>query len=47
MPTNSTTAKIPNWVKAVFGFYAQGKLSDSDLIQALQFLIQQGIIKLS
>jgi hypothetical protein len=43
----TTPAKIPNWVKAVFGFYAQGNLSDDDLIKALQFLIQQGIIKLS
>ena len=39
--------KIPNWVKAVFGYYAQGNLSDDDLIKALQFLIQQGIIKVS
>jgi hypothetical protein len=49
-PVNSTTIpttheKIPNWVKAIFGYYAQGNLSDDDLIQALQFLIQQGIIK--
>jgi len=44
LPVNSTTAKIPNWVKGVFGFYADGKLSSNDLIQALQFLIQQGII---
>ncbi len=44
--TNPTiTPKIPNWVKAVFGFYAQGNLSDDDLINALQFLIKQGIIK--
>lgn len=43
----TTSAKIPNWVKAVFGYYAQGNLSDTDLINALQFLIQQGIIKLS
>jgi hypothetical protein len=40
-----TPAKIPNWVKGILGYYAQGKLSDADLIQALQFLIQQGIIK--
>ena len=38
------SAPIPNWVKGVFGMYAQGKLSDADLIQALQFLIKQGII---
>jgi hypothetical protein len=38
-------AAIPNWVKGIFGMYAQGKLSDSDLVQALQFLIKQGIIR--
>ncbi len=50
IPTSSTVttpAKIPNWIKAVFGYYAQGNLSDDDLIKALQFLIQQGIIKIS
>jgi hypothetical protein len=41
----TTPEKIPNWVKAIFGYYAQGNLSDDDLVKALQFLIQQGIIK--
>jgi hypothetical protein len=45
--TTTVAPKIPNWVKAVFGYYAQGNLSDDDLIKALQFLIQQGIIKVS
>lgn len=40
-----TPTSIPNWVKGIFGMYAQGQLSDSDLVQALQFLIKQGIIK--
>jgi hypothetical protein len=40
-------AKIPNWVKGIFGMYAQGQLSDNDLVQALQFLIKQGIINVS
>ncbi|MDE2588133.1 MAG: fibronectin type III domain-containing protein [Patescibacteria group bacterium] len=44
---NQTMTKIPNWVKAVFGYYAQGNLSDDDLINALEFLIKQGIIKIS
>jgi hypothetical protein len=43
MPPGAPAA-IPNWVKEIFGMYAQGQLSDSDLIQALQFLIKQGII---
>jgi hypothetical protein len=52
-PTNTTPipttpgafGPIPKWVKGVFGMYAQGQLSDSDLVQALQFLIKEGIIK--
>jgi hypothetical protein len=46
-PVNSTmiSAKIPNWVKGVFNLYSEGKISDNDLIQLLEFLIQQGIIK--
>lgn len=35
---------IPSWVKTLFGFYAEGGISDADLINALQFLIQDGII---
>jgi hypothetical protein len=42
-----TNGTIPNWVKSVFGAYARGDLTDNDIIQALQFLIQQGIIKIS
>lgn len=35
---------IPTWVKGVFGYWAEGKISDNDLVQALQFLIKVGII---
>ena len=35
---------IPSWVKTLFGYYAEGGISDADLIGALQFLIQEGII---
>ena len=35
---------IPSWVKILFGFYAEGGISDADLISALQFLIKEGII---
>jgi hypothetical protein len=51
-PTNPTVpttpgafGPIPKWVKGIFGMYAQGQLSDNDLVQALQFLIKEGIIK--
>lgn len=35
---------IPSWVKILFGFYVEGGISDAELISALQFLIQDGII---
>ena len=46
--TTTTTAekKIPAWVKTVFEYYANGDISDSELILALEFLIQHGIIEI-
>lgn len=41
-----TEAKIPSWVKDVFAFYMDGNLSDDELIPVLQYLIQEGIIRL-
>ena len=35
---------IPDWVRTVFVFYAEGGITDKELIGALQYLIQQGII---
>lgn len=35
---------IPPWVKTLFGYYAEGAISDADLIGALQFLIKEGVI---
>lgn len=39
--------KIPSWLRQVFMFYAEGQISDDDLIAALEFLIQKGIIRLN
>lgn len=36
--------RIPSWVKTLFIFYAEGSITDDDLIGALQFLIQEDII---
>lgn len=40
-----TKQKIPEWVKEVFTFYSNGQIGDDELIQAIQFLIKEGIIK--
>lgn len=38
-------SKIPSWVKHIFIFYGQGQVSEDELLNALKFLIQQGILK--
>jgi hypothetical protein len=40
-----TPSKTPNWVKDIFGYHAQGNLSDDDLNKAVHYLMTQGIIK--
>lgn len=37
---------IPEWVRIVFGYYADGSISDAELLAALQYLADQGIIKI-
>ena len=39
--------KIPTWVKTVFGYYAQGQIDESTLINALEYLIEEKIIHVS
>ena len=36
--------KIPDWVKTIFVLYADGSITENELIAALTFLIDQGII---
>ena len=38
-------APIPAWVKTVFGYYADGDIGDAELIAALEYLIDHGIIQ--
>jgi len=35
---------IPEWVKRVFAFWADGQISDQELKNAIKFLVQNGII---
>lgn len=37
---------IPGWVRGIAGWWAEGKISDSEFESAIKFLVQQGIIKL-
>jgi len=38
-------SKLPEWVRNIFIWYAENKISEDELIGALQFLIKEGIIK--
>ena len=39
-------SKIPNWVKTVFGWYYFDKISEDQVITAIEYLITKNIIKL-
>ena len=39
--------KIPDWVKNLFILYADGSITDDELISALKFLIEQDIIQIT
>lgn len=38
--------KIPQWVREIFIWYGQDKISEGELLNAIKFLVQQEIIKL-
>ena len=43
-PLNSTS-KIPEWVRNIFIWYAENQISEDELLNAIQFLLDQGILK--
>lgn len=45
-PANSTTNKIPEWVKDIFLWYSQDQISEDEIISAIQYLVNEEIIKL-
>ena len=46
--TNHANAeKIPPWIGDIFGWYSQGSISESEMIRALQFLIDMGILNMA
>lgn len=38
---------IPEWIKNIAGFWSQGQTTDSDFVNAIEFLIDEGIIEVS
>jgi len=50
LPTESKTkipeSKLPEWVRNVFIWYGDGVVSEDEIINTIQFLIKEGIIKI-
>ena len=44
--TEESIQKIPNWVRQIFIWYAAEQITESQILGAIQFLVQQGIIEL-
>lgn len=44
--TTDGQLKIPEWVRNIFIWYAEGNISESELLNVIKVLIQQGIIKI-
>ena len=44
--TEESTEKIPNWVRQIFIWYADNQIAEAELLNAIKFLVQQGIIEL-
>jgi len=42
----SESDKIPSWIKGVANFWIEGGIDDADFIEALEFLIESGVIVL-
>jgi len=38
---------LPEWIKNVAGFWAEDQTTDTDFVNAIEFLIEEGIIKVS
>jgi len=44
--TQEGIKKIPNWVRNIFVWYASEQISEDELLHAIKYLVQQGIIDL-
>ena len=39
--------KIPDWIKSNAGWWADGLIDDNSFVQGIQFLIKEGLMKIS
>jgi len=42
---DSTPPKVPDWVRNIFIWFAEDRISEDELLEAIQFLIDQGILE--
>jgi len=45
MTATAEAGSIPNWIKNVAGFWSDDQISDSEFLDAIQFLVDEKIIK--
>ena len=45
--TQEGIKKIPNWVRNIFVWYASEQISEDELLHAIKYLVNQGIINLN
>jgi len=45
-PSDESVQKIPDWVKNTMQWYLDGVISEDEMINAIQFMIKEGIIKI-
>ena len=38
---------IPDWIRTIFVYYGNGSINDSELINAIQYLAENGIIRIN
>ncbi len=43
-PSDTSIQKIPDWVKNIYLWYGQDKVSENELLNAIQYLITEGIL---
>ena len=46
-PDPVPTTTIPEWIKNNAGWWADGQIDDNSFVQGIQFLIKEGIMKIS
>ena len=43
----STSSEIPTWIKNNAGWWADGSIDDDSFVQGIQFLVQEGFMKIT